>query len=638
MGYSISQISVRDLHLLYHYRILKHPHEFLNPIWQTHAEEVKVPEHGSALAGLQDAYGRGVYIYDLPLAYTPKVAGPVPLLEFQCPSDNLGQLADLRYVDVLPGGLRLYAACSKLTDLTITCRWCPSLQDVYDTLDAFKDAMTKFKDELDLVRKELTRTAPNRQVRLDGKDEHLVKLNPDVDRLDALVDAEVYIQEGGLTTRTILGPSTQDLQQLPRQIRGTLRIEYPNRRDVYLDGFHGGTIEIAGRGNLYLYNITSTINLSAFIGDVYANQCSYIKIQGLTSIGRLELSDTNCDLLGGRVHSLTTTRCSVVRHDDGTLNEIRHIGVGCTYQTNVRGPSIKMKEPSNVLWSHIQGTYLSSNGDVIKHGNELSFVTGHHDDPNMVSEISFTPIQSVIPDTGKGTDPTPPVTGGLAIPAAYYPQCTEDYRMMAFNQAFMTTSSGPQTISDITSESFHTLRACMNWCCGEFGPSIYGASYGKLIRTWCMYQPDSAYRGKGKTLTDFIQRLRDQVLSWGGKDIWNRSYADLKSSTWITDAYALQFMQDLYNNIRYPDLFGVTASSDADVIKAMSCMPVMNETTNLGVPNIPDRNKPVAWSVVKMAVLNEFSGYQGWYVLYRPVAYSTNINYGTNPAVKPVVS
>ena len=122
-------------------------------------------------------------------------------------------------------------------------------------------------------------------------------------------------------------------------------------------------------------------------------------------------------------------------------------------------------------------------------------------------------------------------------------------------------------------------------------------------------------------------------MSWGGHDIWNRTLDDLKDATWITDEYALEFMQSLYNNIRYPDLFGITLESDIDVIQAMSGMPTMNETIHTGTGEIPSRNKPVVWSVSKRAVLNEFSGYEGYYVLYRPEAFASSIDKGVNVAV-----
>lgn len=623
MTYPLSQISNIDCQLLQAFRILRQPSDFLPAVYRDSPTTMLTFTAGQATGEL-DAYNRPIYQFE---SQPLKLGKAIPFLEFETSSKDKHKLIDLMELEVQTDKLVLKGTLPELPEMTVTVFWVSSFEDIRMALAKFKEALEKLRNDINALGDRIANFTFKGGYKVpDGKDNHLVAIGQ-----SGLIDSGFEVRLNSEVTATLRGTTQEMLDALPKAVHGTWEIEC-NSRELSLAQFKHGRLIFKDHGILYLYNITSKIVLQDFTGSVYAMQCSDILIEGLTAIDAITVVQSNVRFTHGRIRKATILRKSVFEHTGGVLQECDHIGVACTYHVAMSEGSAKMKSPT-VFSSNIQGTYVGMNGDVFKNGKEISFVTGQHDDPLQPDVLYYVKDDESTPDEGMGTGPYPEVTGGVDIPAGYYDICTEDYRTVNFSQAFMTTSSGPQTVEEITAEQFHSLRALMNWCVGEFGPSIYGASYGKLIRTWCMYEQDSAYRGSGKTLRDFALRLRSQVSSWGGRDIWETSYDDIKQITWMDDAYALKFMQDLYYNIRYPQLFGITLQSDMDVIMAMSGMPTMNETVYLNSPEIPSRNKPVVWSVIKQAELNEFSHYVGYYVLYRPEAYDGYIRKGVNPAV-----
>ena len=622
MTYAVSQISNLPVHILQQLRLLKQPSDFLSAPYKDQVPTSLVFTSGTD-TGEVDAWNRTVYEYK-----TQKLSidNTVPYLEFN--TADTQALLDMISIEVASTTLVLRTTTRELpADLTTDLYWVASITDIEAALTAFETALHTLKQDIAQLAAKLNDFSFDDMLTIPADaDNHLIMIGPG----GTILDSGYEVATNAEQKTTLRSVSQATVDALPKFVYGTWDLScLPGT--ISLAQFKNGTLIIRGRATLYLYNISSKIELVDFTGSVYAYRCPDVTIGDRVALDTLTLVHSNLRLLGGRIRDFQLLRQSTVDHRRGIVQQVVHIGVACTYHSNMTpGLAKALVPPINA--KSIQGTYIQANGDIAMNGKEVSFVTGHHDDPFPINTLYNIPNTDLNPDGGSGTEPYPEVNG-LDIPSAYYDLSTEDYRTVIFSQQFMRTSAGPQTVEEISSEQFHALRACMNWCCGEFGPSIYGASYGKLIRTWCMYEQDSYYRGDNKTLEDFVLRLRTKILSWGGHDIWNTTFEELKNRTWMNDNYALDFMQDLYNNIRYPDLFGVTASSDLDVIKAMSGMPTMNETVALDNPNIPARNQPVVWSVTKRAVLNQFSGYEGWYVLYRPVAYDGYIRKGVNPGV-----
>lgn len=150
----------------------------------------------------------------------------------------------------------------------------------------------------------------------------------------------------------------------------------------------------------------------------------------------------------------------------------------------------------------------------------------------------------------------------------------------------------------------------------EFGFGDQGKSYGKLFRAWILYE---VYRFND--LPNF--RAQNATI-----DTFARYWSGLTGSKWgCYTSYgkepaqnSQQLCEIMYNNIKYPDIYGVTTDY---CIEAMSNCPFQNETDELGSSVIPARNYPLVFSIVR-----QYNGM--WYVMYR----STNaIARSANPAV-----
>lgn len=142
----------------------------------------------------------------------------------------------------------------------------------------------------------------------------------------------------------------------------------------------------------------------------------------------------------------------------------------------------------------------------------------------------------------------------------------------------------------------------------ELGEGDEGMSYAKLFRMWILYEtvrfPSYGdFRNSQATLDTFARY-------WSGvaHDLWGGHYTSYGSDPQKSD----QWLKDFFNNIKYPDIYGVKKQA---CIEAMSNGPWQNETTSLGSLDIPSYNKPVVYSVIVPNAL-----YQGGhYVLYRSV-------------------
>lgn len=222
--------------------------------------------------------------------------------------------------------------------------------------------------------------------------------------------------------------------------------------------------------------------------------------------------------------------------------------------------------------------------------------------------------QTSTPDGGMSLSPT------VDVPS-------DDYLHTSFTDRYM--GKYPSQLSDINSPECQAIKTLALAAKGEFGENEEGLSYGKLFRAWILhYNPIRGYipngvtvRENNSTLAGFARYWSNIVYNgWGGSNWLNAPYWEMQASN--TEDFLI-FMQNLYKNIAYPNIYGITKDY---CIEACSNMPYANETTSLG-SNIPVTNgSPLVFSVIE-----RYSG--GWYVLFRTEA-MTNSFMSPNPAVK----
>lgn len=125
---------------------------------------------------------------------------------------------------------------------------------------------------------------------------------------------------------------------------------------------------------------------------------------------------------------------------------------------------------------------------------------------------------------------------------------TPEYGTKIFSDAYMGTY--PKTLEQLNSNECQAIRILCFAANGELGSSQFGLAYGKLFRTWIMYSPEQHhyYPNQTKSLLEFSSMWNDYARpAWGLS-----SYS--KTAKWND----LEFAQNLYNNIKYPDAFGIT--------------------------------------------------------------------------------
>lgn len=215
--------------------------------------------------------------------------------------------------------------------------------------------------------------------------------------------------------------------------------------------------------------------------------------------------------------------------------------------------------------------------------------------------------------------------GGISLsPDVEVP--SNEYLNLNFSNRYM--GKYPTTTSEMNSEECRGLRTLTLAAQGEFGYGEEGISYAKLFRAWILhYSPIKGYivsgysvRDNNSTLQGFARYWSNIVYKgWGGSkyqstEYWNQTIKETDDN--------LTYMQNIYKNIAYPNIYGITKDY---CIRACSNMPYSNETTSLGSSTPVTYGSPIIFQVIQP--------YNGvYYVLFRTEAMTKNF-LAPNPAV-----
>lgn len=150
------------------------------------------------------------------------------------------------------------------------------------------------------------------------------------------------------------------------------------------------------------------------------------------------------------------------------------------------------------------------------------------------------------------------------------------------------------------------------------GFSEFGLAYGKLFRTWIMYSPEKHGKRANQTtsLLDFANFWNNARVAWYIPKI---SESEVFKPT-NSESQALEFAQNLYDNIRYPDAFGIT---NEYALYAAFSGPFQNQWNTHGL-SLDAAYGPFVWKVSKNILGlngNETTG-KGCFLLYRTTKYS----------------
>lgn len=399
MTYSISSISNRDLQLLFHYRILRQPSDYLKAVYTRGAGEVLT----FAPIGMSN---------DDPPEYqfqatTSGPANKVPLLEFTGDEEDWAQVAYLTTLEVNGKTLTLKSQNESLGDMTITCYWVDSIDQLNEILAEYLIELKSLQSELDALDKRLAELDDGKgTATVSGIPDNLVKIKT-TDDGKGLTDALYRIVEPTVSQH-LQSPSEADLAKLVPDIDGDISITVTDNRPRTLQGLYGkGSISISGSGIWYLIGITNDVLLINFTGTVYAYGCPSVRVNKNCNVKRVTLVNSFMVHALGTVQQATLVRNSTYKHNSGKLVELAHVGVGCEYYSQISRDMAAVNEPV-FDWANIQGTACLANGIIIMNGREVSFITGHHDDPMQIStvdiEVSGDPTKD---EADENQDPDP---------------------------------------------------------------------------------------------------------------------------------------------------------------------------------------------------------------------------------------
>lgn len=382
MRYSISSISNRDLQLLYQYRILRQPADFLQAVY-------------TATDPIELTFGEGEEITEdekTLYRFTTEVATPeakIPLLEFVFIDDVWAEVQFLTELEVESGSLVLYSELDTIEHLQIKLHWVDSLQEISSILAAYKDELNALRQQLEELENSIQNIDPsgNYLRRPTGVVDNLVKFSDASGRLE-LADSD-YMISSAVPATQLTNPTAVSLAQMIKDINGAITIHCTDKEARTLQNWYGsGSVIITGNGTWYLINVSLPVEIVNFSGSVYVYDCTDITIGKNCNVDNVYAINSIITVKSGNVDILHLHRCSFCKQVSGVIRELAFVGAGCEYYSQVRGAHPDKQEP-RFEWTNIQGTVCLSNGQILMNGKDISFVTGHHDDPLQPTKMTI---------------------------------------------------------------------------------------------------------------------------------------------------------------------------------------------------------------------------------------------------------
>lgn len=308
--YLINEISNRDLSLLYEYRILKNPSDFLSAAY-TQSTPVYTEIKEGFLSEYETDSGESLYGFNLGIELVPDM---IPYLEFS-PSNaaDSKHLESLLYLE----GSVLYGKLSKFQDtIQIRVFWLSSLKDIEDSLDKFLRSLEALSIDSLWDSLEKRRNSPKSDQTITGRNENLLEFIQDASGL-FMQDSD-YMITSALDAQMLVNPSQELLMLLPSVLKHSINISITDGDTRYLSSFSGFSINIRGNGNWIMRDIKSNVNLVTGSGNIHLMNCSSVHFR------------TSIDSSNGSVNSYTCTSLyshrSLIVLNQGRLTDVVLVG------------------------------------------------------------------------------------------------------------------------------------------------------------------------------------------------------------------------------------------------------------------------------------------------------------------------
>lgn len=380
--YPINEISNRDLALLYSYRILRKPSDFLSAALLSDTPVVTEIFEGA----VTDLEYNNEPVYAFPLDVNLDDSA-IPYLEFDVKNDiDRKKLESLLYLD---NGI-IYSKSSKFTE--------PVQVRIYqvNSLDSIKNAVTEYLANLDNLNladlQELIQDLRNRSVTaydITGTDNNLVQYRTGTDKV-YIVDSH-YMITSALDSQLLVNPSQELLMSLPRRLKHSIDISITDGGSRYLSSFSGHSINISGNGNWVFRDVDSSINLVSGSGNVYFWNSRLVHLRNTiddsgTSIGyhcnflhaHRSLIILNQGIIDDLILVGGSTFVEVPSAPEMSsllkVNHISLIGHGCSFYSWVSTPAVDTAAIYGLAWMN-----NASDSALYIGGRRIDEASGEHD-------------------------------------------------------------------------------------------------------------------------------------------------------------------------------------------------------------------------------------------------------------------
>ena len=420
MIYQLSQVSNRDTHVLYFYRILRHDSSQLGAIYRYDSPEVFVLDKAVSIP----SDGRPMYEYHLKVS---EVSNRVPYLEFNNPDESdLKGIEDMTEVEVLPDEIIIRGYSSHLANTEVAVYWVPTLAYIArlqaEIESVLGDIDAQAAENADLI----SRIALNTDyvVNVDGLVPNLVSIG--TDDTGFIYDDSKFRLSGSLMSQQLNNPPQDLISGLLKSHTGTLIISDTLGENKVYQGFYGGCIKLSGRfKTLVLKDITSIVFLTAITAaSIIIDNCSAVMFRtdldkegSSGEVGKVEVRNSYVTVNQPiSINSAWCYRNSTMIQKKGQLNRIGFLEAGSTFvYDNPSDDNIIEELHTNPL----QGYFYTINpteeqpylDELFLAQKPLSFQRGQVEDPLPMSKANVS-----IYLRHSGNTPTPSPDGKIYSP------------------------------------------------------------------------------------------------------------------------------------------------------------------------------------------------------------------------------
>ena len=266
--YLINEISNRDLSLLYSYRILRQPSDFISAIYSG-AEPLVTEIFEGEGTQFKDEDDSPLYAFNLDINLDNT---KIPYLEFDATTDY-----DKKHLETL-----LYLEDNVIYGKSATFSK-PIQVKIYlvDSLETIRKAIDSYIEEISMLdlsklkeAYEQKKNQPKGVPNINGNDSNLVQY--------ANSDGKLSIKDTGYTitsaldAQLLVNPSQELLMTLPSKLKHNINISITDGGTRYLSAFSGYTINIKGNGNWVMRDVDSGINFVNGSGKIYLWNCKLV--------------------------------------------------------------------------------------------------------------------------------------------------------------------------------------------------------------------------------------------------------------------------------------------------------------------------------------------------------------------------